>query len=348
MLRSAVKAALGFDRLTTGVVGVLAALVSVSHGQAIAQSIEVVSFKAVDVPGGFRFEGPGSIPSGWVTLSLENLSDEEHHIQIFSLSEGRTMLDVITYLQDQPDIRAAELPSWATFSGGPGSITPGGEARATVNLAPGNAMMLCFVENLQGISHTLLGMLQPVAIANSAQQAPEPQAALTIGRTDTGFDFSAPVTPGTHTIRVVNNGTQPHESEVVLLDPGATPAEFIRAAIGENKPPPMLPGKTRGGIMFIERGAHGYFTTDFVPGNYFVFSMLFRPQEGQGIAGLPFVVQEFTVAEGGGSFIGSPQAEAADEGSSVFSQWWLYVVIVAGVVALAGGGLYAVRGRANG
>lgn len=218
-----------------------------------------VVFEATD----YGFTGPDRIPSGVTTLQVVNKGQDLHHIQLLRLVQGKSAADFRAALKAAP----GRLPQWVTFVGGPNAVPPGGEAAATMSLGEGEYLLICLIPNREGVPHMALGMQKPLSVKGlKPTLVSEPKAGLTITQADFGFVLSRPVTAGTHTIQVVNQGTQPHEVVLVQLDPGVTAEQFAAAAEGSLSGPP--PGKPMGGVVGLEKGAHGFFTARFEPDRY--------------------------------------------------------------------------------
>jgi hypothetical protein len=82
---------------------------------------------------------------------------------------------------------------------------------------------------------------------------------------DYAFTVSGKLTPGKHTIKIVNSGPQEHEIEVARLNPGKTSKDLL-AWIGKPEGPP--PGSALGGIAGAVPGTTAYITIDLTPGDY--------------------------------------------------------------------------------
>ena len=65
-----------------------------------------------------------------------------------------------------------------------------------------------------------------VSAAPAAVGADEPKADVTVTLSDYAFALSAPLSAGTHTIRVENSGPQLHELTIERLEPGKTLADW--------------------------------------------------------------------------------------------------------------------------
>ncbi|KXJ98515.1 MAG: hypothetical protein UZ03_NOB001003553 [Nitrospira sp. OLB3] len=165
----------------------------------------------------YGFTGPDHIPAGLTSIQVVNRGQDLHHVQLLKLLQGKTAGEFQAALKANP----GRMPSWIQFVGGPNAAEPGGEAVATMDLGEGEYLLICLIPNRAGVPHLALGMQKTLSVkgADSAPQA-APQAAVTITQADFQFTLSKPVASGSHTIRVMNHGTQPHEAVLVKLTPG--------------------------------------------------------------------------------------------------------------------------------
>jgi hypothetical protein len=246
-----------------------------------------VHFTAKD----FAFEGPSTISSGWTTIVLHNDGPTLHHLMLLHLTEGKTL----------DDLRAAVtatkhgnmLPMWALPAGGVNPPDPGGDRQATLNIQPGNYAVVCIVDVPDHVPHIMKGMMSGLTVtASTGPAAREPIADLTIDMVDFAFAPSAPLTAGHHVVKVVNQGTQPHELEVVKLGEGKTMddlAEWGRTFQGP------LPGSSLGGAAPMAPGQVEYFPLDLTAGDYAILCFVPDPDKNnmphlaEGMV-LPFVI----------------------------------------------------------
>jgi hypothetical protein len=225
----------------------------------------------------YTFDAPAEVPAGWTRFRLVDSGKEAHHASLFRLTEGKTFNDAMNVLKamkpgDPP-------PSWVIPAGGPNAVDPGGTGNATVNLEPGNYMWLCFLPDPKGAPHFSLGMAKGMTVNPSTATAGSPPTPdITVTLSDYKFDWSKPLTAGTHTIEVKTVPGQPHEIEVFKLAPGKTTAD-LQAFLGK-----MMQGKVTaadvppaaalGGIAGLVAGGSEYFTADFTPGDYVVMCFI--------------------------------------------------------------------------
>lgn len=240
----------------------------------------VVTVTATD----FLFDAPDRMPSGAVTIRLVNKGEALHHAQLVRLDEGRTPEDLA-----EADA-TGELPSWATFVGGPGLIAPGMEATATVELRPGTYYWLCFVET-DGMPHMAQGMVHRTEVQPGDRVA-MPKADNTMMLNDYEFKLGKVLTAGHHVIRVRNTAAQPHEAILVRFAPGKTMDDLMAFVAGGGEGDP--PGVPMGGMQALSQGLAADMVVDLEPGNYGLICFVPDVADGQPHAAHG-MVQEFSI-----------------------------------------------------
>ena len=227
--------------------------------QADAPAPAVVAVTAAD----FSFDAPAKVPAGTTTFRLVNHGKELHQAQLVRLEEGKTLADLAKALQNP-----GPPPTWLKWVGGPNGIAPGQEANATAVLTPGQYAYLCFIPSPDGKLHVMKGMARPFEVTEGPADAPTdfPAADITITLEDYGFKTSKPLTAGRHTIRVENDGPQPHEFVLLRLAPGKTTEDFAHWAESGMKGAP--PAEALGGVVTLDKGGRGTFEVELTPGDY--------------------------------------------------------------------------------
>lgn len=239
----------------------------------------------------FAFEAPDTIAGGPVVIRLVNQGPEMHHVALARLDGGKT-------LQDLMDGFAASAggppPPWFVEVGGPNAPgVPGGDSRATLDLAPGTYAVLCFIPSPDGVPHIMKGMARQIVVTAPVGAAAQlPQADLEMKLTDYAYGLSAPITAGKHTIRVTNEARQSHEVLFVRLEPGKTAAEMAKFI---ERPQGTPPGTIVGGTTGMATGVSNHLTIDFAPGEYAL--LCFLPDAGDGRPHVAHgMVQQITVS----------------------------------------------------
>ena len=222
----------------------------------------------------YAFQSPAAVPAGLTTFQLVNQGHEVHMMGLTKLEDGRSISELMTFLtKDRPQ------PAWAVDLGGPNAISPGDTSNATLVLAPGHYMLICWIPSADGRIHFMKGMQLPLEVTAARTAAlPEPTADVVVRLADYRIDLPGPIAAGTHTFRVENDGPQEHDVTVLEVAPGKSPAEAIAWFTSPAKGTPA--GRARGGIVGIPRGTHGFFTGNFHRGQY-VF-LCFVPDEKDG------------------------------------------------------------------
>jgi uncharacterized cupredoxin-like copper-binding protein len=222
----------------------------------------------------FKFEGPDVIPAGLTEFRFLNKGAALHHMAVLKLEDGKTIEDLRAVMAKP----SGPSPAWVVEMGGPNAPAPGLEANATMMLAPGNYVLICFVD-LDGPPHFTKGMVKPFTVKGTpSSTASLPKADVTATLFDYNFKLSAPVRAGTRTIRVYNAAKQHHEVELVQLAPGASLSDFMKWMQKMDGPPP---GKPIGGIAGIDAGMSQSFTADFAPGKYALICFLPDAKDGK-------------------------------------------------------------------
>jgi hypothetical protein len=231
----------------------------------------------------FAFEAPDSITAGWTSFHLVNDGPNLHHLQIVRLDSGKTAADFGAAMEASAKNHAPP-PHWIVFAGGPNAPSPKAESEATVNMEPGNYVLICLVDIPDHVPHFTKGMIHPLTVtAASGTPAAEPTADVTVTLSDYSFTTQGALTAGKHTFKVVNKGPQLHEIEVVRLAPGKTMKdlnEFIEKGYAGKMdgPPPM---DAIGGIAGELPGMTEYFTADLTPGNYVILCFVPDAKDGK-------------------------------------------------------------------
>lgn len=239
--------------------------------------IPTVAIGAAD----YSFALPDSIPGGLTRLQLTNNGKEEHHAQIFRLNDGVTLPQFQGALQSifqAPPERQGEAVGKAlaliSLAGGPGTAAPGGKSEAVVDLKQGQHVLVCFVPSPDGAPHVAKGMLKTLTVtAAPAKQPSPPEAKGVVTMNDFAFTGVPSFSSGKVTLKVVNNGKQPHEMPVVRLNKGITGAQLRQILSapptpGQAPPPGPPPFQGAGGLQAISPGATAWTTLDLTPGEY--------------------------------------------------------------------------------
>ncbi|MGZ8377937.1 MAG: hypothetical protein ACXW61_11675 [Gemmatirosa sp.] len=245
-----------------------------AHKGARAVAPRVVTIKTMD----YAFEAPASIPAGATTFRIVNAGKELHHVWLVKLEQGKTVGDYMAAMQATAKGEAPP-PAWAIDMGGPQMGMPGALADGTVSLDAGSYVIVCHIPAADGVPHSAKGMYKALTVTANAAPAAEPTADVTMTLRDYDFVFSAPMTAGRRTVRIVNEAEQFHEAFIARLLPGKTAAQALQwVESGMKGPPPM---ELVGGATGLAKGRGMQFTADFTAGEYALLCFLPDAKDGK-------------------------------------------------------------------
>ena len=237
----------------------VAPAVSVAPASAIgAAQSAVLKIVATD----HHYEMPSQIKAGYVNMVMENAGKEPHHAQFLRLNDGVTMEQFQAALQEG----IGAVMTVASLTGGPSVIDPGMSQSVTLNLTPGQYMLLCVIAGADGVPHLAKGMVAPLTVVpaeNDAAAAPEADGQVRL----LDFSFSLPqaIKTGQQTWEIKNDGKQPHEMTLIKLAEGKTMAD-VHAYMAQ--PAGAPPFADVGGMQGIMPGATAWLDLNLEPGNY--------------------------------------------------------------------------------
>jgi hypothetical protein len=213
----------------------------------------------------YSFDAPDVVPAGLVAISFTNRGAEPHHAQLFRLKDGVELETFFAQLQGGPDAALALV----TTEGGAGVIDPGQRADVLVDLDPGTYVWVCLVESPDGVPHVAKGMIRPFQVVGNVAD---------VRMRDFSFDMPATFSAGPTTVKVINDGPQPHEWAVVKLQTGRTLDDFVSWSQNPEGPPPF---DSAGGFQAIDAGGIGWVKMDLTPGGYVALCFVPDPASGK-------------------------------------------------------------------
>ena len=175
--------------------------------------------------------------------------------------------------------RSPSLPNWLRRHGGVNSVAPGDEASVSIQLEPGDYLLLCGIPDVAGRPHAMRGMVRALRVVEAAPSGePAPRADATLRLNDFAFALSGPLQAGSRTVHLVNDGPQAHEVVLIRLAEGASAKEFI----ARYRPGglPKSAGREAGGLTGLDPGREGYVHLELEPGRYGLLCFLADPVTG--------------------------------------------------------------------
>ncbi len=231
------------------------------------------------------FAAPDTVAPGVTRIRLINDGPHLHHAILIRIDSGKTMADV------QAALAAGEEPAWAVLIGGDGAADPGQEVTTFADLAPGNYVLACFLQNAPDQPpHVALGMLRPLVVAGTAGTATLPEATAEVELVD--FDFVLPqLTAGPQMIRVVNNGRESHEIMLFRLPEGMSMEQF-QVMLSSAEPGGI---ESLGGNGALSPGNSNLWQVTLTPGTYAAVCFVPSPSDKTPHL-MKGMVKSFTVA----------------------------------------------------
>ena len=249
---------------------------------------------------GLTFEAPDEIPSGWTTFRLKNASAMAHFALIARYPEGTGVeehqnlvapvfqegMDLLNEgLADSAMAAFGQLPQWfgeIVFMGGPGLVSAGRSAEATVYLEPGSYVIECYVKT-NGVFHSYnpapdtYGMVHGLTVTEEVSDAAAPAPTLEITlSSEQGLEVEGEVSAGQHTVavhfadQVVHENFVGHDVHLVRLEED-TDMEALETWMDWTQPTGLetpAPAVFVGGVNEMPAGKTAYFSAVLEPGRY--------------------------------------------------------------------------------
>lgn len=262
---------------------------------------------------GHTFTAPKEVSSGWITFRLKNESEMVHFAAVERLPDSIGVEDqqkeVAPVFQKAMDLlhqgkmdsamkEFGKLPKWygeVVFMGGPGLVSPGRSAQATVFLEPGAYMLECYVKT-GGIFHSYnpvpgaYGMVHEFTVIqgdSTSTAPPESTLSMTISKEHGITIADEKISSGIHTVALYFKDQGAHENFVghdvhlVRLEEN-TDMEALSTWMdwtgltGLETPAPAV---FIGGLNEMPAGQTGYFSVNLEPGRYAWISEVPHPEE---------------------------------------------------------------------
>lgn len=240
----------------------------------------------------YAFQAPDSIPSGWVTLQMENRGTEHHHFHLYRLPDGRTHEDfreghlapadsARTLFKAGERKRALKflqtsVPDWArlgnlTIRGGMGAVAPDATGRVSARLAPGRYVLVCLIPTPVGVPHFAHGMIGGLTATEASSGAGPPEADLTMRASGRELAVEGEFDTGENTVRFVVDSIpdvpdSTRTAWLARLDSTTSAEDLANWVVKANTTPPPAPFV--GGFEYYPASDPIYFTVDLEPGRH--------------------------------------------------------------------------------
>ena len=253
-------------------------------------SIPVIPITAVDY--GYEMPATINLRAGLVDIALVNNGTQAHQAQLARLNRSVTPNQVFTEFVTKRDQSAGF--ALLTLAGGSDIVAPGYGQETILNLPAGDYVLLCLVVGDDGVSHVDKGMIHFFTVKAATTQVTPPASDGEVVMRDNGY-ILPPVIGRAQalTLRVTNQGSEPHEMNIVRLAPGKSIRDVLAFFRSPSGPPPL---EEFGGMAALAPGESGWVRLHLEPGNYALCSLIpdlktGQPQLTQGMIA-PFTVNE--------------------------------------------------------
>ena len=211
----------------------------------------------------FSFAMPDTLQAGLVAITLTNQGSQPHQAQLERLNDGVTQARVLAAFKKGPD---ALLPLLSSY-GGANTVDPGQSQEAILNIAQGQYIMLCFVSGPDTLPHFIKGMYKFFTVTGSsnANQVSQPQVNGQVMLRDFSIVLPTSIPAGPLMLQVTNQGSQPHEMDVLKLMPGKSMQDALTFLQQPAGPPPFADA---GGMGALNPGMSGWVKLNLTSGNY--------------------------------------------------------------------------------
>ncbi len=247
------------------IVATVAALLVAACGGATQSTtqqtaIPTVTIMAID----FSFDQPQTVPAGLVNVSFVNNGPNPHQVQIARVNNGN-FAEFASALEKQGPPAALGL---STLYGGANTIDAGQKEEVILNLPQGTYASICFVMGADNVPHYAKGMVKQFNVTGSPNtnvQAPKADGEVTLR--DFSFTLPGPISAGSFTWKVTNDGPQPHELTLIKMEQGKTISDALNF-LKQPTPSGPPPFTDAGGMGALQQGSSAWLKLDLQPGNY--------------------------------------------------------------------------------
>jgi hypothetical protein len=214
-------------------------------------------------------------PAGWVDVRLVNQDEQmSHEAQLFLLHDGATP-DQFTQALNGPAGEGGVI-SMADPTGGPNATAPGGTTDTYVNLKPGATyMVICPITGPAGKPHYDHGIIDHFTVGTAPGATSGPSSDSTVTLKD--FAFEVPDNTSWYgTVKVVNDGSEPHELAILKPAQGHTVEDIENYFKGAPAGPPPFVGA--GGVAAIAPHSNQTFVSSLQTGDYLLICFVVDPK----------------------------------------------------------------------
>lgn len=198
---------------------------------------------------------PEELPTGIVPITFHNTGDTPTIYLMGRLNEGLTFDQFMAGMAESPD---AILVLMTLLGGG---VFGPGESEITFDLKPGTHVVAAMGEGAPAV------VALEVREGENPNTTPAPVGDIVVNLVDFSFVMPDEIKTGPQLWEITNTGTQPHEFNIISVEPGTTLAQLMdmmQAFMNPDGPPAP-------GVFFwppVGPGERAWVEVDLAPGTY--------------------------------------------------------------------------------
>jgi hypothetical protein len=243
----------------------------------------------------YRHSGPKAVKAGHMKIQFTNAGKTFHQVTLARIKDASSRRDLVA--SANADLGGALAITHLDLAGGINGLTPGATQTGEVDLTPGRWVMTCFIPGTKNQNHAAKGMVTPFTVTGPASSTASPTSGTPVALRDMSFTIPAIKAQQT-TLRVSNEGPQPHEIAIYRVLPGKTGADvvaFLNDALSSRASSYATPPfALAGGVPGLQKGRTGAVVIDFQSGTYIAACLIPDPTARKPHVALG-MLQTFTV-----------------------------------------------------
>ena len=206
--------------------------------QPVTRPAAVTLQDADPASGVYLIEGPRSVRSGAVRISVRNRGEKERGAQLIGIQGRHGVAEAFTALNKVRE--GARMPSWLRWAGGIGVIRPGGNSTFTVDLRPGSYYVVDRSFEGKPAELTALETSARLEVRQAGDEAALAVPSAAIRATEYSFKTHG-LTASNGEVLLENRGAEPHDFILSPIVEGRTLEDVKAFATGEDEsgPPPV-------------------------------------------------------------------------------------------------------------
>ena len=223
--------------------------------------------------GEYTYQLKGSPKAGWTEIQFVNAGVEYHMMAVVKLKKGVTVAQLKKAATSNDQSAFGKIADGdGNVYGTPELLAPGQHTTVLTELAAGHYGVMCFLPAASdGKPHVAHGMLKVFDVKGKSSLKPPTDGVADVTLTDTGITVPPGDAPRHATLKVTNEGKDPHSFALIHIEPGKTFTEvkaYFDAFFSSGPPAGEAPAQIVGGGGTLAPGGMAYLQLDLTAGHY--------------------------------------------------------------------------------